>query len=100
MASLAISAYQFCSRTGHRRLSDNLSNLYPAHEPEAAYTYVHGCASVGEDRLQNFSSGPGCIAVLILVSSNFANAESEIIIEASKRLKDCIKLMEGLKGAA
>ena len=57
-----------------------------------AYEYLSQCGSVDSaERLLILTSAQGCAAVLQTLADDLTNAESELLIEASKRLRECAK---------
>lgn len=63
---------------------------------EVAMRYISTCATLrNTERLPLVTSIHGCSAVLRELSEDFANAESELLVEASKRLRQCESLLNG-----
>lgn len=96
LAGLTIWAHQFASsHSADTSVPPPASTNYPALHDDACQ-YISRCATTDNaDRIPLVVSKDGCIAVLEVLSQDFANAESEILIEASKRLQEGIKMLVG-----
>ena len=94
LAGLTIWAYQYASRVASttRLQQENV----PAQKLSAtmACQYISACAAIDNaDRNTLLASTEGCVAVLEILSQDFANAESELLLEASKRLQEGIRML-------
>ncbi|KAK3058604.1 hypothetical protein LTR09_000168 [Extremus antarcticus] len=90
LAGLTIWAYQYCF--------DKLISGRPEWPPDSgydAYRYVSACSAADVERLPFCISAAGCCTTLQLLYEDFEDAESEILLEASKRLQDCVSMLEG-----
>lgn len=93
LAGMTIWAYQYaCPHpTSHQQAFNNTRNL------TTACQYIATCAATdNEDRLPLLISKDGCAAVLQILMDDFATAESEIMLEASKRMQDCLKKLDAV----
>jgi len=59
-----------------------------------AFEYIGSSAAMDNpDRLLILASAPGCVAVAQTLSDLFADAESELLEEASRRLRECGRML-------
>lgn len=93
LAALTTWASQYCSAQSVRApVSWKQAELLH----DTALRYVCTCADVqNAERLPLVTSSQGCCALLQLLAEDFANAESELLIEACKRLRQCQVLLNG-----
>ena len=94
LAGLTIWAHQYAttkpsSTTPHPQTSTNYDAWH-----QSAQHYISTCAATDNaEHIPLLVSKEGCIAVLHILSQDFTNAESEILIEAAKRLQEGIKML-------
>jgi hypothetical protein len=95
LAGLTIWAYQHASHLRSGSLVRQLPSTDPATLPIVACQYILSCASSDnpEELLMTATSDEGCAAVMKLLADDFALAESELLLEASKRLQECGKML-------
>jgi hypothetical protein len=96
LAALTIWTYHYTAnqRVPNKELTEPLLE----HDVEkVAYSHIVSLAESHDvDQLAEKVSNRGCSAVLQYLSDNLANAEPEILIEASSRLRECRKLLATL----
>jgi len=89
LAALTIWSYQYAS--GHRP-SQIISQGLDADQSSGqtlAYSYIRRCAESGIDSFPGQMSVQGCGAICKLLAQDFAFAEWELLLEASKILDSC-----------
>jgi len=96
LATLTIWAYQYVTilRTmctpRPPALNDELNTQ------TRAFEYIANCAAMDNpDRLLILASAQGCVAVIQTLSNLFASAESELLEEASRILRECGRMLTG-----
>ena len=91
ISGLAIWSYQYASDL--RTLATGFPEP-PKRDATVALQYLRNCASLeNADRLPLLLSTEGCAAVLSVLADDLATAESEILQEASRRLRGCAKML-------
>ena len=94
LSGLTIWAYQYAWTVDSSTALRSELSLYPQTTLDSARHYLSMCANAeSAERLPDLISREGCAAVLHVLSKDFQNAESEIILEASKRLQECIDML-------
>lgn len=88
LAALTIWSYQFASRASHTSsqmpyVSDQTLSQ------SMAYEYIRRCTRSGVHAFSGQMSAPGCAAVCKYLAKDFANAEWELLLEASRTLDSC-----------
>jgi hypothetical protein len=94
LACLTVWVHQYASTIPSSAVmqSLNYNDLHLLHQ-SAGY-YISTCAATDNaEHIPALISKDGCIALLQFLSQDFANAESEILIEAAKRLQEGIKML-------
>jgi hypothetical protein len=94
LACLTVWVHQYASTIPNSAVmqSPNYNDLHILHQ-SAGY-YISTCAATDNaEHIPALISKDGCIALLHFLSQDFANAESEILIEAAKRLQEGIKML-------
>ena len=94
LAGLTIWAHQYATAKSSSAVpySQNATD-YGAWYQSASH-YISACAAMDSaEHIPQLISKEYCIAVLQVLSQDFANAESEILIEAGKRLQEGIKML-------
>lgn len=94
LAGLTVWAYQYASSTPSLTISQQQSTT--SHHLSSTMTcqYISACAATDNaERVSLLTSKEGCVAVLQVLSQDFANAESEILVEACKRLQEGSKML-------
>jgi hypothetical protein len=94
LAGLTVFVHQYASSNSSSTLPQladyNDHNLLH----RSAGHYISTCAATDNaEHIPALISKEGCIALLHFLSQDFANAESEILIEAAKRLLEGIKML-------
>jgi hypothetical protein len=94
LAGLTIWAQQYATAKPSSTLPySQTSTDYGAWYHSASH-YISTCAATeSPEHIPQLISKECCIAVLQILSQDFANAESEILIEAAKRLQEGIKML-------
>ena len=96
LAGLTIWTYQYAFVNQSTTASGIRASTTPPPGQQTACQYITTCATTDNaDRLPLLTSRQGCVAVLQVLSQDFADAEPEILLEASKRLQECSKLLTG-----
>lgn len=93
LAALTIWSYQYAS--GHRP-SQTASQGLDADQSlgqDIAYSYIRRCAESGIDNFTGQMSVQGCGAICKLLAQDFAFAEWELLLEASKILDSCAAMI-------
>lgn len=99
LASLTIWAYQYTTLLRHMGTVRSAEAVDIQDYAGVAARYITHCAAVDNpNRLMIFASVHGTIAITTLMAEVFASAESELLLEASKRLRECGKMLSGANG--
>ena len=94
LAALTIWTYQYTLQLKGMSTAQAGESLDPQDVDHVAAQYLaHFAAVETADRLLIVGSARGCIALTMLLSEIFASSESELILEASKRLRECGKML-------
>ncbi|WPG98771.1 Hypothetical protein R9X50_00156700 [Acrodontium crateriforme] len=96
LAGLTLWGYQYAlnlrSGTTSTIVAPSTANVQ-----SAACQYISKCAVLDDpDRLVPLMNPEGCIAILQMLSDDFCTAESEILLESSGRLQNCIQVLMGI----
>ncbi|KAK3680492.1 hypothetical protein LTR37_021205 [Vermiconidia calcicola] len=100
LAGLTVWAYQYATSQSNNTPINTASFTttgLPSQSSAAdlAKQYISSCAVTdNEDRIPMLLSQEGCIAILHILAQDFVNAEAEILLEASKRVQECIRLLK------
>lgn len=90
LASLIVWAYQRASSLHISGIYNQPTITHDHDEREVCCRYLSTCASIEDPaRLLPLLSSHGCAAFLSVVSQDFANGETELLIEAARRLQNC-----------
>ena len=94
LSALTIWSYQYASNLQSSKTFQAQDYTDPAVLHQFAYHYISSCATPDNaEQMPHLVSKQGCIAVCQVLSQDFANAESDIMIEAAKRLQEAIKML-------
>lgn len=95
LAALTIWAFQYASmlRSSSNTRPSMMGDIVDAEM--TASRYIANCAAMNPDRLFILASPQGCTAMLRVLSDIFSYAESELLLEASTRLRDCAHMLLG-----
>ncbi|KAI5274892.1 hypothetical protein E4T47_02015 [Aureobasidium subglaciale] len=94
LAALSIWSYQFALKV---RVSSSLSQRPSMPNDKStqniALQYIQSCVRSGIDTLPSQVSAQGCAALCKFLSQDFANAEWELLLEASRVLDSCATMI-------
>ena len=94
LAGLTIWAFQYSFVVQPTLILQEGDHAVNEYSMGRAREYIFACATVhSADSIPLLTSKDGCIAVLQVLSHDFANAESELLLEASRRLQDGINML-------
>lgn len=94
LAALTIWSYQYALNTRSSHITPQRSfEADRALSQHVACSYIRRCAESGIDSFSDQMSVQGCGAVCKLLAQDFAHAEWELLVEASRVLESCADLI-------
>lgn len=95
LAGLTIWSYQYTLITRGSQTRRQIA-LDPATVQNTAFEYIRRCNMAGNIELGDQMPAQGCAAICKILSDDFANAEWELLLEASRILDSCTKVISGV----
>jgi hypothetical protein len=89
LAALTIWSYQYASNNRDSQITSQEPDADQVSSQNVACSYIRRCAESGVDRILGQISARGCGALCKLLAQDFAHAEWELLLEASKILDSC-----------
>lgn len=93
LAALTIWSYQYASSHGPSQTASQSLDADQSLGQDIAYSYIRRCAESGVDSFPGQMSVQGCGAICKLLAQDFAFAEWELLLEASKILDSCATMI-------
>jgi hypothetical protein len=93
LAALTIWSYQYASSSRPPHIRPQGLDADPVSSQKVAHSYIRSCAASGADNTLGQMSVQGCGAMCKLLAQDFAHAEWELLLEASKILDSCATMI-------